>query len=144
MILARFYSFFFADCSIDLSGRFVHMNHRDNPDQRSSSEKKNSIHSSQILNQQEQSIPIKQSDNHRPCLKHQVTDHPPDTGRLSSGRVSFAHANSTDGKLFSPSPLDSVEKKHRSDTFAKKAKELQLAELTYFKDHARDKEPMDE
>jgi hypothetical protein len=28
--------------------------------------------------------------------------------------------------------------------FMKKAKELQLAEITYFKDHARDKEPIDE
>jgi hypothetical protein len=28
--------------------------------------------------------------------------------------------------------------------FVKKAREFQLAEISYFKDHARDKEPLDE
>jgi len=107
------------------------MNHRNSKDQNLS---------------QEQSIPIKQPNTNRSCLKHRQTDNG-ETGRLSTGRVSFAYSTlNNDGKILVPSQsqIDSIEKRHRSATFAKKAKEFQLAELTYFKDHARDKEPIDE
>jgi hypothetical protein len=107
------------------------MNHRDN---------KKYVNPSQIPVKQEhgQSISIKQTNHHRSCLKHQ--SNLAENGK--TGRVSFLH----DGKLQIPSQsqLDLVEKKHRSATFAKKAKELQRAELNYFKDHAQDKEPNDE
>lgn len=99
-------------------------------------------------NQNEKSIPIKQSNIHRPCLKHKSNQQIEngETGRLSSGRVSFAHPTVNDGKIPIPSQsqINSNEKNLRSATFAKKAEKLRLAELTYFKDHARDKEPIDE
>ena len=100
--------------------------------------------------QNTQSIPIKQTNTHRSCLKHQPKRQSEtiETGRTSigTGRVSFAHATGSDGKILLPSQSQNnlIDKKHRSDVFAKKAKELQLAELTYFKDHARDKELIDE
>jgi hypothetical protein len=118
------------------------MNHRDIKDKNLSQE------NNEIKMINEQSIPIKQMNIHRSCLKNRPNQQS-DNGeivRLSTGRVSFAHATLYDGKILvtSQSQIDSIEKKCRSDTFAKKAKEFQLAELTYFKDHARDKEPIDE
>ncbi len=123
-----FSSCFHGDRSIDFIRTLI-MNHRDSKDKNFSQE-------------HNQIKMIKQSNINRSCLKHQQTDN----GRLSTGRVSFAHSSLNDGKILAPSQsqIDSIEKKHRSDTFAKKAKELQLAELHYFKDHARDKEPIDE
>lgn len=114
------------------------MNHRNSKDKKLSQEQ------NQIKMINEQSIPIKQSNIHRSCLKHRSNQQidTGETGRLSAGRVSFAH----NGKSLVPSQsqIDSIEKKRQSATFAKKARELRLAELTYFKDHARDKEPIDE
>jgi hypothetical protein len=94
----------------------------------------------------EKSLPIKQTNLHRSCLKTRTEDNHTETVRLSTYRVSFVHQNLNDGKiLLTPqSQIDLGEKKRRSDMFMKKAKELQLAEITYFKDHARDKEPIDE
>ena len=86
----------------------------------------------------------------RSCLKHQTNRRTEncETGRSSigTGRVSFANGTTADSKmpLTSQSPKDLLEKKSRSDMFAKKAKELRSAELNYFKDHAQDKEPNDE
>ncbi len=92
----------------------------------------------------DKSFPIKQTNHYRSCLKNRSEDN--QTVRLSTYRVSFVHPNLSDGKihLTSQSQIDLGEKKLRSDMFIKKAKELQLAEITYFKDHARDKEPLDE
>ena len=75
---------------------------------------------------------------HRSCLKSQSDDHRVNEIHRSSTpyRVSFAHPNSS---LVSTSDLG--EKKRRSDVFMKKAKEFQLAEITSFKDHARDEKP---
>ncbi|UJR13429.1 hypothetical protein I4U23_000443 [Adineta vaga] len=86
----------------------------------------------------------------RSCLKHQTNRRTetiePARSSIGTGRVSFANGIPVDSKnpLTAQSTKDLIEKKSRSDTFAKKAKELQLAELNYFKDHARDKQPNDE
>ncbi|CAF1123277.1 unnamed protein product [Rotaria sordida] len=135
------------------------MNYCDNKDVNSSKDIKKYVNSSQIINKQEhnqmkkinnlneKSIPIKQTSIHRSCLKHRsnqqsnISSDNNETHRLSSGRVSFAQTPLNDGKILIN---DFVEKKHQSAIFAKKAKEFQLAELNYFKDHARDKEPIDE
>ncbi|CAF1262366.1 unnamed protein product [Rotaria sp. Silwood1] len=140
------------------------MNYSDNKDVKSSSDIKKYVNSPSITNKQEhnqmkiinsineKSIEIKETSIHRSCLKHRsnqqsnISTENVETHRLSSGRVSFAQTPLNDGKILvkSQSQNDFVEKKRRSAIFAKKAKELQLAELTYFKDHARDKEPIDE
>ena len=113
------------------------------------------------------SMPTRPTTNHhRSCLKHrpdgvdQQQHHDPshvspqkdETGRLSAGggggghpttgRVSFAHAALNDPSILN-SP-DVMEKSRRSALFAKKARELRLAELHYFKDHARDREAAEE
>ena len=116
------------------------------------------------------SIPIVQTNTHRSCLKHRpdgsylrenncqpsLSLQDDETGRLSStegntsGRVSFARPALSDTPLLPestikvPLPADPLEKKRRSAIFAKKAKELRLAELNYFRDHARDFEPTEE
>ena len=113
----------------------------------------------------------RQTRNHRSCLKHRpdeiyqhqhndqlnVSPEENETDRLSAGghhttgRVSFAHAALNDPLFFQNSTVniqlnnpDVIERKRRSALFAKKARELRLAELHYFKDHARDVEPTDE
>ena len=90
------------------------MNHREN---------KKYANSSQIPIKQEhhpngQGVPIK----HRSCLKHQSKPMNEETGRLSTGRVSFAYASSNEGKIQLPSQsqLDLGEKKYRSAMFCKK------------------------
>lgn len=113
------------------------------------------------------SMPVVQTSIHRSCLKHRpdgsyrrekncqpsLSHRDDETGRLSStsGRVSFVHPALSNGQLLPESTsrqlrlnADPLEKKRRSAIFAKKAKELRLAELNYFKDHARDMEPTDE
>jgi hypothetical protein len=98
----------------------------------------------------EKSFPIKQTNHYRSCLKANRSSHQQSNEnqpvRLSTYRVSFVHSNLPDGKIHvtSQSQIDLNEKKHRSDMFVKKAREFQLAEISYFKDHARDKEPLDE
>ena len=97
----------------------------------------------------DKSFPIKQTNLYRSCLKNR-SSHPQSDenqpSRLSTYRVSFDHSNLPDGKIHvkSQSQIDLNEKKRRSDMFVKKAREFQLAEINYFKDHARDKEPLDE
>jgi hypothetical protein len=131
------------------------MSHRYTKDEKSPEDIRKYVGSSQIANKRENSrvkmnnLPNGQTTSHRPCLKHQPKVSPDngETGRLSTGRVSFAHAVVNDGKtsqVTSQPQNDSNDKKRRSAIFAKKAKDLQLAELTYFKDHARDAEPPDE
>ena len=115
------------------------------------------------------STTIKQTNTHRSCLKHrpdgsyqrenncQPITMPQDdgtaglsTGGNTSGRVSFAHAPLSDGRISQestftlPTNSERTEKQRRSIMFARKARELQLAEFTYFKEHARDIEPPDE
>ncbi|CAF2758554.1 unnamed protein product [Rotaria sp. Silwood2] len=140
------------------------MNYSDNKDINSSEDIKKYINSSPITNKQEhsqmkiinnineKSIGIKETSIHRSCLKHRsnqqsdISSKNGETHRLSSGRVSFAQTSLNNEKnlIKSQSQNDFLEEKRRSAIFAKKAKELQLAELNYFKDHARDKELIDE
>jgi hypothetical protein len=129
------------------------MNHRDNKDKNLSKDTKKPIHSSQISNEAEHNqSKLEQSiatNHHRSCLKHrphQSSENHDKSCRSSSGRVSFAHSTLNDGKILltSQSQTDFGEKKRRSDMFVKKAKAFQLDELAYFKNHARDKEPIDE
>jgi hypothetical protein len=117
------------------------MSHPNNKDVNPVDDIKTNVNSRQKEHNQishRQSIPIKQTNIHRSCLKRQSD--------IGTGRVSFAQATLTDGKivLTSQSQNDLIEKQRRSAVFAKKAKELQIAELNYFKDHARDKESIDE
>ena len=130
------------------------MSHRDTKGEKSPEDIRKYVGSSQIASKRENTRVkmINPPNSQRPCLKHQPKVSPEDgeTGRLSSGRVSFAHAVVNDGKTLQESQVtsqpqnDSNDKKRGSAIFAKKAKDLQLAELTYFKDHARDAEPPDE